>query len=758
MAYTREIPKRIRVRQPSRSQPATADPQTTAPDSGRLLGRFFQTSELLVGSFIFFVVFPALVLWGGSTDIINWGPGILTAGTACLLLFNNKPYESPLGRIHSYAFLLLIGLLYLRARYSPDPSATANNVALMALVVAGFLIGRLAGVAKCRAWSIGLAAISALNLFCTIMQVGNGEWNLIYPDRSGGMPSGLFAHYSYSSAFCLGAVGLLVCRSILEVGWLRAVLVSGAACALITIPLSPSRGGNLALALLVAAAGALLLARAFWRSKSFISIWVPAVMLLLLVMVFASAFVPLINRGSGPEGFYVDGVRVKYWTAATQIAASHPWLGGGAGSFAWEVFHVLDGLSTEPGLTHNEALQLAVDYGYPSLFVLMALITAPLLLALWRFVSRADTATAWAALGLLAMLFQSNFENIFHSAPGAFIAAIILGQMNRGLWAMPDLSALNENRSGSKVSATDVRFLSEIKALADEFSSGGRDALASLVRLLSQSKEARWWRAVCRLTYWQKVQDEDALHKAVLNLGSQAAEELAAHANAASQTDYKHLSTNNLRSRLWIGKLALTGCALCIVLAGAKLSRALWNAWEPLYHPDRLTISSRFGQLLDLAEKHPGLGIDREILATGLKCIHRFKSQAAKEYWATAYQKRLMRAIPGWRTDPGAALQLAEITGWAGDYLEALELYDLAISRQGKNEALFMSRAFKGQYLYELSLSAGAAGQTARQHHFAGLAVECFEESSEAMGKHRRLDTSFVRMLRESQALLNKGW
>ncbi|MEX1115893.1 MAG: hypothetical protein WEB53_11635 [Akkermansiaceae bacterium] len=96
-------------------------------------------------------------------------------------------------------------------------------------------------------------------------------------------------------------------------GWLRALFIGGAICAVATIPLSPSSGGNLALALMVAAAGALLLARAFSSSKSVISTWLPA---LALVVIFASSLVPLIDRGQGPGGFYGDSTRVPFWRAA----------------------------------------------------------------------------------------------------------------------------------------------------------------------------------------------------------------------------------------------------------------------------------------------------------------------------------------------------------------------------------------------------------------------------------------------------------
>ena len=113
-----------------------------------------------------------------------------------------------------------------------------------------------------------------------------------------------------------------------------------------------------------------------------------------------------------------------------------------------------------------------------------------------------------------------------------------------------------------------------------------------------------------------------------------------------------------------------------------------------------------------------------------------------------------MRAIPGWRTDPGAALQLAEIIGWAGDVESALSFYNHAIEIQGDNEALFMAQSFKGQYLYELCISAAADGQVVQEKYFALQAIECFQKANAALRAHQgMLAPSFGQMLRECETL-----
>ncbi len=487
-----------------------------------------------LGVLAFGLLFPALVAFGGSHHLLNWGPGLLLAGLCCLLLLGKDRHALAGGDPYSACFLLFLGFVVIRAGHSPDQSAAANNIALAALAATGFLIGKLAGTAKSQALFTGLSLVSIVNLGCTVMQMATPEWNLIYPHRSGTFPSGLFAHYNYSSAFCLAAAGLLFSRGFKESTWLKPLFLTGAVCALAAIPISLSRGGNLALAFLVATASALLLARAFSSSKSVLSTWLPVVVLPALVLIFGSSIVPLIARNTGLDGFYADSIRFSFWQAATRIAAEHPWLGGGAGSFSWQVYHVMDGLQIEPGKTHNEALQVAVDYGYPAMVALAILIAVPVILCLWRFVNKTGAAnTPWAAVGLVAMLLQSNFENIFHTAPAAFATALILGQISRELWSAKTQGARKSGSPGNDRVRPDRRFLLDVGSRVGDYLAGRPEAVPSLIALLSQSKDEQWKRSALRITYWSKIRNDDGLRTAVNNLGTKASEELARLAGEA---------------------------------------------------------------------------------------------------------------------------------------------------------------------------------------------------------------------------------
>ncbi len=702
---------------------------------------------VLLAVLAFGLLFPALVGFGGSSNLLNWGPGLLLAGLSCLLLLDKDRHALRGGGLHSICFLLFLGFLLIRARQSPDAAAAANNSALITLAAPGFIIGKLAGAGKSRALFTGLSLVCIVNLYCTLMQMATPEWNLIYPQRSGTFPSGLFAHYNYSSAFCLGASGVLISRGLKESSWLKFAFLGGAACAVIAIPISLSRGGNLALGFLIATACALLLARAFSGSKSVLSTWLPFVVLPALVLIFSKSLVPLIARNTGLDGFYADSVRFSFWEAALRISANHPWLGGGAGSFAWQVFQVMDGLQTEPGKTHNEALQVVVDYGYPALVALATLIAVPVILCIWRFVNKTGAATTpWAAIGLVAMLLQSNFENIFHTAPTAFITALILGRISRELWSVEaDDVSLTTNQPAGGI-CPNRRFLLDVGSHVGDFLAGQTDAVPKLVALLSQSKEAQWKRSALRLTYWSKVEDDAALHNAMKNLGIKSSEELA---NLAAPD-----KAPSKQARGWClaRDLTLAGGSIFVVIFGTGVSRALVDAWVPMYHPGHLSAFNRFTRLLAVAERQPGLGIDRKILTAGMDTLYHYQSQEAREYWATTYRPRILRAVPGWRTDPGAALQLAEISGWAGDAESALNFYNHAIALQGDNELLFMARSFKGQYLYELCVSAAAEGRLDRLRFYAREAVTSFKDAHEAMTvNHGALSPFFAKMLEECQ-------
>ncbi len=722
------------------------------PPNDALAGKNGWLSRL-ADPWVFGTLFPALALLGGSTNLINWGPGLALAGAALLVLAHSYRRDVRGVSLHACLFLLLLGLLLLRAANSPDAASAANHAALIGLAAAGYLVGQLTGANQSRGLFTGLAVVAVIHFSCTLIQTTNPEWNLIYPDRSGGFPSGLFAHYNESASFCLGCAGLLASGRWKERGMLKVIITCGSICAFATIPLTLSRGGNLALALMVATIAALMLARAFRDSGSALSTWLPVLVLGPMTIIFGTYLVPLIGRNMGSAGFYADGCRIEFWQAAIEIAKQHPWIGGGSGSFAWNVFQVLKGLGTEPSMVHHEALQLAVDYGYPALAMMAVLIAAPLIRLFWHLSKRLDSpANLWEAAALAAMLVQSNFSFVFQTAPGSFLAALILGRISRGMWNPHASATRAQSALGSRESRQQQLFLTAVESHVADFFSGQRGAVSALTALLLGSKKEDWLTCGYDLIFWNKTSNAKALRHSMRSIAKKCADER----NPPPPPDEapRGRETTTAAGRRWqmAGKLALAGGAISLLWFGSMLGMALAQAWRPLYHPQQMTNLKRFQSLLCLMESHHGLGIDRKVLAAGIDCIYQLESQQAREYLATRYQQRLLDSVTEWRGNPGTALQLACVSGWAGDVKSAMRLHDHAIASQGCNESLFMAHAFKGQYLHELSISAGALGRIDQQKSRAGEAAACFRNSmAEATW---RLPAEFSKMLDECEAVL----
>ncbi|MEY4242560.1 MAG: hypothetical protein RLZZ245_145, partial [Verrucomicrobiota bacterium] len=693
---------------------------------------------------------------GGSTDLLNWGPGILVTGLAGALLAFGNQLRSRGMDLHAWLWLSLLALLFLRALHSPTAprSAISSDVSLMALAGIAYLIGKSSGILFSRALFIGLAATAMLHVTCIVIQTKNPEWNLIYPQRSGSFPAGLFSHYNYGASFCLGALGLLISRSCKERGWLRYLMITGAFCAFASVPLSLSRGGNLALATLVATSITLLLAHAFRRSVSLLSLWIPAIVLLAVILISGNSLVPLLDRNFGVAGFYADGGRLSFWQAALQLTAERPWLGGGADSFATNAFIVMNDLGAEPNKVHNEALQLAVDYGYPALIAMAVLIFIPIIRSFWKFANGTDSeGTAWECVGLIGMLAQSNFSFIFHTAPGVFLAGIILGRISYGLW--PIYNPLPEKLCGMGKMNVDAyrQFLIVVKHQTHDYFSGRLEAILELTKHLN-SQEEPWETFRNDLIYFTKTKNHEGLSNAVNKIKRKCLDDLMHLSQRPANADCQN------RSPLRIFRRALlVGIMFPVVLAGASLTNALVAAWQPIYGDSNHQSSwEQFRRMIELKEKHFYLGIERKILASAIDCIYQFETADAREYWAERNERRIRRAVAGAERDPAVALQLATILGWSGNVDGALDLYDQAIKGQGENESLFMAYAFKGQYCHELSLSAFSIGDASAQAHYAEIAVMNLQQSQGALKNCPwKFNSEFASALAESQSSVARG-
>lgn len=678
------------------------------------------------------LVFPAMATLGGSTDLLNWGPGILLAGLAGLLLLFGNNRTRPRGvELHAWLWFALLGLLFLRALNSPGAprSAAAGDASLIALAAVASILGQSLGSPLSRPLLAGLAATAVLNAACIVIQTFNPDWNLIYPNRRGGFPSGLFAHYNYSASFCLGALGLLVSRSWKERGWLRGLMVCGGLCALVSVPLTLSRGANLTLAAMIATAISLLVAYSFRRSSNLLSIWLPVLLLPALILISGISLVPLLNRANGGAGFYQDGGRISFWQAALQLAPQNAWVGGGADSFAANAFLALDNLGAEPDKVHNEALQLAVDYGYPALIAIALLILAPVIRSFWRFANGSSSGGAvWEALGLFGMLAHSNFSFVFHTAPGVFLAGLLLGRISYDLWTLRAPSPEMPPGMGKMDPSRYQNFLIVLRHHAQDYFGGKTSAIAEMTRHLHSQVEP-WETCRNNLLFFSKTDNPTGLSDSVNEIKIRCRDDL----QRLSQSD----GSGGRQDGGWLPlcRTVLLGAVVVpMLLMGTRLTEAFADAWLPVYaESSRLPIHDHFNRLIGLQERHPYLGIEQKLLSSAITCITNFKTADGREHWAQGNETRIRRAVSGALRHPGVALQLATILGWSGNVEGAVDLYDQAIARQGGNEALFMAHAYKGQYYHELFLSESELSRPEAKTRYAESAVKSLLQSQNAL-------------------------
>ncbi len=171
-----------------------------------------------------------------------------------------------------------------------------------------------------------------------------------------------------------------------------------------------------------------------------------------------------------------------------------------------------------------------------------------------------------------------------------------------------------------------------------------------------------------------------------------------------------------------------------------------------MYQPETLGSGERFSGLVRAVSGTPLLGIQRFMLDAFLDRLYEFKTLEAREHWAEAKLGGLLHITVDAEDDPGLALQLACIAGWAGDERGALRFYQKAVEVQAGHERIFMASYFQGEYLYELAISAKAGNQTEKAQRFAAQAIEHLEKSSQAMcgGPAKR-----GRMLQECQVIMH---
>jgi hypothetical protein len=700
-------------------------------------------------------LFPLACAYGGSTNLINWGPGLAIAGLVALTGVWGSGRRSGWGFDHHAAiFLTLLACVALRAALSPYATRAAADLTLVTLAGLGYCIARTGNSRELLILSLGLALASVVNCVCLLVQLEHPEWNPVYPGRSAVYPSGLFAHYNYAAAFSMGAAGLLLHQARRASLLPRICLILGMSASLLSLVLSYSRSGILTLCFMVVAGFLILLLRAF-RERKTEWIWL---LIASGIFIFWQVGKLAVNQTSEVRGgatdvsqAFNDGGRLMFCSAALRLVGEKPLLGNGAGSFGRDVFRVLEPASApalEPGMTHNELLQLLVDYGGLAAIGLLLVMLLPMIAVALRFIQASEWEPAlWSVIGLGGMLLQSNFDSTFHCSPCVLLAGMLLGVITRRDWQAVDLRFSDIPASLTRQSAATfvkrgqealheapgtTQWRGAIMNFANAYLAGDVNSSYPLLDAIALSPDPEWQE--------QGLQLAKSLNSGNRPLIDAKVREIAA-ASTAQLSPSELLTWSPLpglkkHAAILTGARSLIASLLTLAALGCglHLTNALRHVWRPMYQPETLGSGERFSALARAMAGNPRLGVQRFMLDAFLDRLYEFQTREAREHWAEAKLPELLHITLDAENDPGLALQLACIAGWAGDERGALRLYQEALEVQAGHERIFMASYFHGEYLYELAISAKTGNQTEKAECFAAQATENLKKSAQAMG------------------------
>ncbi len=391
-------------------------------------------------------------LYGSSTDDWSWGPALLAMAGALVAAAVSPAPRRAATRVPAFVWVVVLaaaGYLAVRALVSPVCWLAIPDLLLLGGCGGAFLVTATCGGGRSfvTALASGLGALVLANTAVAVLQLRDPTFALLFDPRVAAPPSGLFPYYGDFANFQAAAGLLLAGMALAGAGrprWLRVLFGLLAALALASVPLSNSRGGTLALGvgvIVLLVLLALTLRGRKERSGGWLLLAAPV-----LVVVVAVASVRILDKvqearqpGTGVEEALGEAGRLQYAQIALECAATHPWLGGGSRSLAWENYRFWDKqahgyVSADLVFAHNEAVQLLADYGALGFLAVVIVIATVVSLAAARLAGPAGRAAdhdpgvlAGALAGLVAMLALAQFHFVFHVGPGPLLFGVLLG-------------------------------------------------------------------------------------------------------------------------------------------------------------------------------------------------------------------------------------------------------------------------------------------------------------------------------------------
>ncbi len=464
------------------------------------------------------------LLFGAQTLSWSWGPSLLCLGVGLAAAL----FIEPAFRFSKILTASLLGAaLWIgwRAWHSPvAEDARADALLVLAVLAMAAAASRLDPKHPGFSWfTSGLSLLVIVNGAFAFAQWFEPSLSWPYPERPMKSPSGFFGHYNYFSNFMLGAGLFVAPRVVLSRDRLWQKILHGGAIGVTVcmIPLSGSRGGLLGLGvgLIVLFLAISLVA---WRRKKrglLIGMCIAPVLCLLALLGSWKLL-----RGTGSDQMTAADVaqnldndaRLVWYKVAMAVISDHPLKGGGSRAYSWKRNQHWEplamGLPKEnESFVHNEALQLASDYGMIGVVLVggvLLTVACLLVVSLALGSEQEEEAAGWEAVaagvlpGMVGMLIQSNFSFVFHLLPSVLLLGIWLGFGGRILGKSARVPAKAASAWSSKLL---LGIPAIILMVAGTSATGALLALWPIVGRhpsLLQTQPAEGWKALGRASHW----------------------------------------------------------------------------------------------------------------------------------------------------------------------------------------------------------------------------------------------------------------
>lgn len=345
---------------------------------------------------------------------------------------------------HWLDIFVIVGVSYFSWRAWNSPVRLYGITDLILVLLAGgfwFSRATISTIQGRRIWVILLFVLCIGHILASWYQCNiDPDWGMFVKrsEQAKMKASGLFPHYNYMANFAV--MGILCALAVLLLGreklLLRAIAGLSLVGYLIVFSCTVSRGGMMGLAVGIVLFVFLIILRLSSHGKknaglyACLSITGMVVCLIALAVGFAK-----VKDTRGYDDAFKDNGRSKFAEIAFDQIFQSPIIGHGARSFEWKSIELWpENLWQGSGTlnyVHNEFLQLAGDYGFVGVAIVVAFLLGWVVVQIYHIIIDQGSLRdhAWRIAGICclgAFLAQSNFSFLAHIPANLCMLIIIL--------------------------------------------------------------------------------------------------------------------------------------------------------------------------------------------------------------------------------------------------------------------------------------------------------------------------------------------